>query len=211
MDLSNPIHSIIPSVHGDVLGVLGRTDRPLSGRAIADLLEGRAGVTGVSLVLRALVSEGIVLSEEHPPAILYRLNKEHLAAESIVSLAHLRERLIELLREQVGSWPSSPNGAWLFGSFARGTADSSSDIDVLVVRPNDVAVANSGWRQHLASFSRQVSASTGNDCRIAEFSDEEFVQIFENDDRLAGELRRDGIALTRRRLPVVRRQKVTDR
>lgn len=204
MDLSNPIHSVIPSVQGDVLGVLGRTSRPLSGRGVADLLDGRASTMGVSLALRALVGAGLVLTEEHPPAILYRLNREHLAADAVVELATLRERLIESMHELIATWGQTAYGAWIFGSFTRGTASSQSDIDVMVVRPDEVPFDEEGWRQQVREFSHRVSAWSGNDCRVAEFSLEEFMQLFEGGERLATDLRRDGLALTRRRLPSLR-------
>lgn len=202
MDLSNGISSVVPSVHGVVLGALGRTSRPLSGRAIAELVGDKASQKGVYLVLRSLVGAGIVTAQEHPPAILYQLNREHLAADSIVALASLRERLIDAIREHVASWPMAPYGAWIFGSFARGTAGSKSDVDVFVVRPSDTTIDDEQWRAQLRDIAQKVRAWSGNDCRVAEFAQEEFMQLFSKNDRLAQDLRTDAIALTSRRLPV---------
>lgn len=201
MDLSNGISSVIPSVHGTVLGVLGRTSQPLSGRGVAELVGDRASQKGVYLVLRSLVAAGIVTAQEHPSTILYQLNHEHLAAESIIALANLRERLIAAIREHVTSWTTAPYGAWIFGSFARGTAGLKSDVDVFVVRPNNTALDNEQWRTQLRDVAHKVRAWSGNDCQIAEFSQKEFAQLFANNDRLAQDLRTDSIALTSRRLP----------
>jgi predicted nucleotidyltransferase len=204
MNLSNPIRSVIPSVQGDVLGVLGRTSRPLSGRGIAELLDGRASVTGVSLVLRNLCAEGLVIGERYPPVILYRLNTEHLAADSIIALANFRQTLIEKMREQVEAWALSCEGAWIFGSFARGEATCDSDIDVLLVRPNGANYEEEfedAWDEQWMEFSRKVSAWTGNDCQVIMFSQEEFIQLLESGEQLGKDLRRDGIALTKKRIP----------
>jgi predicted nucleotidyltransferase len=202
MNLSCGISSVIPGVHGAVLEVLGRTSEPLSGRSVAALVGDKASVKGVYLVLRSLASEGIVDSKESPSAIFYQLNREHLAADSIVELASLRERLINAIETSVASWPVSSYGAWIFGSFARGTAGPQSDIDILVVRPDGTAFNDEQWRTQLRDTMRKITRWSGNDCRITEFSREEFAQLFENDDRLARDLRSDALSLTSRRLPV---------
>ena len=78
MDLANPMQSVIPSAHGAVLGVLARTDEPLSGRRVAELTRPRFTQTRVNAVLQNLAHAGIVLRESHPPANLYRLNETTL-------------------------------------------------------------------------------------------------------------------------------------
>jgi predicted nucleotidyltransferase len=207
VNLANGIKSVIPGVHGAVLEVLGRTNEPLSGRGVAQLVGDRASTKGVYLVLRALTTEGIVTAKEHPSTIFYQLNREHLAASSIEDLAHLRERLIEAIHVEIASWPVAPYGAWIFGSFARGTAGSQSDIDVLVTRPKGAKLENEQWRKQLHDMTRKVSRWTGNDCRVAEFSQAEFLQLFSNNDRLARELHSDALSLTSRRLPVLKSTK----
>lgn len=202
MNLASGISSVIPGVHGAVLGVLGRTNEPLSGRGVAELVGDKASTKGVYLVLRSLVAEGIVNAREQPSAIYYQLNREHLAARGIEELAHLRERLIDAIHVSVASWPTLPYGAWIFGSFARGTAGTESDIDILVVRPEETTFDDGQWRTQLRDMARKVSGWSGNDCRFAEFSPEEFLQLFANNDRLAQDLRSDALALTSQRLPV---------
>jgi predicted nucleotidyltransferase len=202
MNLSSGISSVIPGVRGAVLEVLGRTSEPLSGRSVAELVGEKASVKGVYLVLRSLAAEGIIDAKESPSAIFYQLNRDHLAAESIVGLANLRGRLIDAIESSVASWPVPVYGAWIFGSFARGTAGPQSDIDILVVRPDGTAIDDNHWRMQLRDAAHTITRWSGNDCRIIEFSREEFSQLFENNDRLARELRSDALALTARRLPV---------
>lgn len=201
MDLSSPIRSVIPAAHGEVLAVLARTEEPLTGRRVADLTDGRVSQKGVNLVLRALVAAGLVTADDHPPAKLYRLNRRHLAANSVAALATLREQLIDAMRSQVDTWTVPAWGAWIFGSAARGGGDATSDIDVLIVRPDEVDEADAEWLDQLEHLVTDVAAWTGNSCEIVEYAASEFEALMAREGRLAADLRSDGVALTARRLP----------
>jgi hypothetical protein len=200
MDVSHPIRSVIPSVHGDVLAVLARTDAALTGRGVAGLVEG-VSRAGVQKALAALVESGVVLVQHQPPANLYRLNRQHLAADAIVALATMRQRLLEAMRVHLASWDRPPWGAWLFGSAARADGSVASDIDVLIVRPREVTDLDAEWADDVDQFIADVTAWTGNGCAVIEYSRAEFDALIASDQRLARELRSDGIGLTDRRLP----------
>jgi len=200
MDLSNPIHSVIPSVQGDVLVTLARSGRPLSGRGVAELVSDRASPSGVKAALRSLVASGLVTAEPHPPVILYQLNRRHLAADGIESLANLRGRLIDSMREHIAAWTAPSRGAYLFGSTARGEGNVESDIDVLVVRPDGCDPDDPTWLGQLHDFASDVTAWTGNDCRIIESSEKEVGELLASSDRLARDLRSDAIILSGRHL-----------
>lgn len=195
MDLSNPISSVIPSAHGAVLTVLARTDRPLSGRRTAELVGSRAVQSRVNTILRSLTEAGVVLCEEHPPAKLYRLNRQHVAAEAIVALANLRDDLLARMRDHISAWPVPPVAAWLFGSAARGDGGPQSDIDVLVIRPDHVDVEQPDWADQLESLASAVTAWSGNGCAVIEYSDNEFNELVAAGQRLVADIRRDGIHL----------------
>lgn len=200
MDLSNPIRSVVPAGHGEVLAVLARTDRPLTGRGVAELTDGRLSQKGTNLVLRALVRSGLVLVEEHPPANLYRLNRSHLAASSVEALATLRNRLVTAMVEQLDAWEIRAEGAWLFGSAARGDGDDESDVDVLLVRPE--SVDEPVWDAQVEDFTASVTAWTGNRCAVIEFAVSDFAaQMSRDRDRLTRGLRADAVALTATPLP----------
>lgn len=198
MDLSSPISSVIPSGHGVVLSVLARTDQPMSGRRVAELTGGQLSPKGTNNVLRALASAGVVLVENHPPAKLYRLNRRHLAAGSVSALAHLRSSLLAGLREHLDRWGAPPTAAWLFGSAARGEGHNESDIDVLIVRPADVDPSDVVWLAQLEELVDDVRAWTGNPCSVVEYSETEFERLMAGDERLADELRTDGVHLAGR-------------
>lgn len=200
MDLTSPIRSVVPSAHGDVLAVLARSGQPLTGRGVAALTGGQRSVKGVNLALRRLVAAGIVLVEDHPPAKLYRLNRRHLAADAIVALADLRPRLIEAMRAALARWDRPAAGAWLFGSAARGDGGVGSDIDVLLVRTDDIDTEDPQWTAQVDVLAEDVLAWSGNPCAVVEYSDAEFAGLMAGDERLARDMRNDGIRLTARRL-----------
>lgn len=198
MDLTQPIRSVIPGVRGEVLAVLARTDRPLTGRGVAELTDGRASPKGVSLALRSLADAGVVLVEDHPPAKLYRLNRDHLAACAISELASLRTRLLDLMREHLAGWNPAPAQALLFGSAARGDGNADSDIDVLVVARDTTDLEDPAWAEQVEAFSTFVRAASGNACSVVEYTSPEFDLLLDSGERLARDLRRDAIPLVGR-------------
>lgn len=195
MDLSSPIRSVIPSVQGAVLAVLARSDVPLSGRRTAELTGGRAGQARVNQVLQELTASGVVLREEHPPAYLYRLNREHLAAAAIVALADLREHLLSRIRDTVERWEQPAIAVWLFGSAARGNGGPDSDIDLLVLRPDQVDEDDPSWLRQVDDLATQVTTWTGNRCEILEYSAEEFDGLVAAGERLASDLRTESVRI----------------
>ena len=200
MDLSDPIHSVISSVQGDVLVALARSGQLLSARGVAELVSDRASPSGVKAALRSLVASGLVTGEPHPPVILYRLNRRHLAADGIEPLANLRGRLIDSMREHIAAWTAPSRGAYLFGSTARSEGNVESDRDVLVVRPEGCDPDDPTWLGQLHDFASDVTAWTGNDCRIIESSEKEVGELLASSDRLARNLRSDAIILSGRHL-----------
>lgn len=195
MDLSHPISSVIPSAYGPVLAVLVRAGAPMSGRQVASLVAGQVGRSRVNSVLGQLADSGLVLRDPHPPSVLYRFNRDHVAAESVEALASLRQLLIERMRGEVSVWPRPAVAVWLFGSAARGDGSTASDVDVLVVRPNALAADDPTWVGQVATLSEHVTAWSGNSCEILELSRSEIVAMVEAGERLVDELSRDALLL----------------
>lgn len=215
MDLSNPIRSVIPLSQGVVLEILARTDAPLTGRTIASLANGRASQAQISRVLQELVAAGLVIRRKHPPAHLFTLNRDHVAADAVEQLARLRETLLERMRHQIAAWQVPPAAVWLFGSLARGEGDVASDIDVLLLAPdgvsgvtgrNDAAESpDPKWSDQVDQFSDDVYRWSGNDCRVVEFTEPEFAAMLQRGDRLALDVIQDGVHLGGKPLPRRRR------
>lgn len=162
---------VAPTLDGDVLTVLARADRAMTGRAIER--ESDASHGGVQRALEHLVSEGIVTRERAGRAYLYRLNRSHLAAPWVEGLASLRFELIERLRTKVAGWELAAAAIVLFGAVARGQAGRGSDIDLLVVRPTAVSPDDPLWQEQVATLESAAAAWTGNDARVLEFAVDE--------------------------------------
>lgn len=195
MDLSSPISSVIPSAQGAVLAVLARTHEPLSGRRVAALTDGRVGQRRVNDVLGELADAGIVRSERHPPAKLYVLNRQHVAAAGVIALASQWEELLRRIREELAGWQVSPISACLFGSAARGSAQLDSDLDILLVTDLHDARRESEWQHQVDRLTEQVQAWSGNACEVLELSRDDLAAAAARDDRLVRELRADAITL----------------
>jgi predicted nucleotidyltransferase len=169
VNLQRPFEVVSPTLDGDVLMVLAQSDRALTGRAIER--EIAASHTGIRRALDHLVAQGIVIREPAGRAHLYRLNRAHLACPWIEGLAGLRSQLVDRLREAIDDWSVRPMAAVLFGSVARREANRDSDIDILIVRPDQLDAGDEDWRDRILALQTNVAAWTGNDARVLEFGE----------------------------------------
>jgi predicted nucleotidyltransferase len=174
--------------------VLAGTTRPMTGRGIARLM-GRTSHSVVLIALNRLADHGVVDREEAGRALLFTLNREHLAAPAVDLLVHMRSELFDRLRRAVDSWEITAVHVSLFGSFARGEGDTGSDIDLFVVRPKQVEREDPSWREQLDLLARQVQRWTGNPARIAEVGKEELPRLRKEEPPILAELRNDAITI----------------
>lgn len=133
--------------------------------------------------------------ERHPPAKLYVLNREHVAAEGIIALANQCEALLGRIRDELVGWQVPPVSACLFGSAARGSAQLDSDLDILLVTDLHDARRESEWQHQVDRLTEQVQAWSGNACEVLELSRDDLAAAAARDDRLVRELRADAITL----------------
>jgi predicted nucleotidyltransferase len=169
MDLARPFSVVTPTVDGDVHQELASADASFTPPQI-QALAARHSVSGVRKALARLTLAGIVSAERIGQAVRYGLNREHLAAPQIIALAHLRSELIERMTDLLGRWSVAALYSALFGSATTGHMRLDSDIDIFVVRSDSVELDDDVWRAQLDDFARRVTAWTGNDTRILEFS-----------------------------------------
>ncbi len=194
MNVSRAYSAVAPTVEGDVLVVLAGTTQPLTGRRVARLAR-RGSVAAVAKALGRLVSQGIVLRQEAPPASLYTLNRQHLAAPAVETLALIRTELLDRLRHALSTWSTPPAHASLFGSAARGDGDVDSDIDLFIVRPAGVDAEDATWDAQLTDIGEAVLAWTGNHAGIIDLAERDIRQMQEESPPVLGDLQRDGIDL----------------
>lgn len=172
MNFQRPFQVVGPTLDGDALCVLAGTVRPLTGREVHRLV-GHSSEVGVRRALERLVRQGIVHRETVGRSHLYRLNREHVAAQWIEGLAGVGSQLIERFRNAIGRWGMPPAVAVLFGSAVRGEASPESDLDVLLIRPTGIDADDPGWREQVAKLEAVATAWTGNDARVLEYGEDE--------------------------------------
>lgn len=177
-----------------MLVVLAATSEWMTGRQIAGLAR-RGQSASVSAALNRLVAQGIVERQPAGRALLHRLNRSHLAAAAVDTLAGMRRELIDRLRRQFDGWTVRPIHASLFGSAARGDGDERSDIDLLLVRPMGTDEEDPTWRADVADLSAEVLAWTGNHAAVIEQSVNEATAMLKQPPPILANLERDGIVL----------------
>lgn len=194
MDLGHPFDLIAHPAQGAALAVLAGADDGFTPPQV-QRIAGRFSVDGIRRALERLSALGIVTSERIGNATNYRLNRDHLAADAIISLAEIRRRFIRRLSAEIAAWPVAPEFAALFGSAARGSMRPDSDIDVFVVRRDEVDPDDVGWLAQLDAISGAGRRWTGNPVNVLEFSASEAASNARAGDRVLSDISRDGIVL----------------
>ena len=194
MNVAHPIRGIVPTLDAPVIETLAATTRPLTGREV-QRLAGVGSTRGVQLVLGRLVGQGLVLAEARSNAVFYLANRQHLAWPALESLVRLRLALHARLIEEIEAWPLQPLHAALFGSAARGDGDSSSDIDLLIVRP-DRLEAVERWEEQIDRLRAVVRTWTGNRCQAFDIGRERLAEHVAAHDPLVDAWLTDGLHLT---------------
>ncbi|MGO1054651.1 nucleotidyltransferase domain-containing protein [Crossiella sp. CA198] len=167
MELNRPLATVTPTLDGDVLAALARHDAVFTTGQLRRLLAGRSE-EGIRKVLRRLTRQGVVHAERIGNAYAYRLNREHLAAQHIIGLAQLQETFLRRLADRLAAWPVPPVYAAVFGSAARGTMTLASDLDLLLIRPEDAD--SDQWEAQVGDLVAEVTRWIGNDTRPLEFT-----------------------------------------
>jgi predicted nucleotidyltransferase len=194
MNLSRPYAAVCPTLDIDVLSALANTTRPLTGREVARLV-GRESHEGVREALNRLTEHGLVDRQEAGRALLFTLNRDHLAAPAVAILADMRSELIRRLRRLIESWDIAPIYASMFGSAARADGNTESDIDLFIVRPNDVDDNDMIWRQQLDDLADSVRHWTGNHAGIAEVAELEIPRLRADEPPVVRDLRDESVLL----------------
>ena len=180
VQVQNPLAVISPTLDANVLAVLALapearfTTGQLQRLVPSDDQGTPRSIPGIRRVLERLVEQGIVLSEQAGRTALYRLNREHLAADHIVALARLRNELLDRMEQELDTWRPQPVYAAMFGSAARGQMRPDSDIDVFIVWA-DADQARAG-EARTSAFADQVTRWTGNDTRLLIWTADEVLE-----------------------------------
>lgn len=190
MFLNHPIEALASPDKARILTVLCRSGQPLSGRTIA-ALTGSVSQPTVSRLLARFTSSGLVVRVPGG----YLINREHLAYRAVDVLLESSSELCRRVDTAAAVWRNEPVAVVLFGSMARGEARPSSDVDVLVVRPLDVAVDDPQWAKDVATLAEQIQRWTGAACNVLEYDASELGHLAREGDPLVDALLRDGVTL----------------
>ncbi len=193
MDFVHPVEAVIPGAQGRVLAVLAQTTAELNLSTLGRLAG--VSVAQASRVMPGLVELGLVERREVPPSSQFRLIRENVAARAIVDLARSRDVALSRIGAAADALPVSPVSIIVFGSFSRGEADERSDVDAIVVRPDDVTEDDDVWATGVERWRNEARAITGNRVEVLEFGRDEVQSRLASKAPLWRDVVRDGIAV----------------
>ncbi len=194
MDLGNPLQSLIPSLDSAVLGVLARTESAL-GQSQIHRLAARGSRPGLALAIDRLVAHGLVLAEPSNAGHVYRLNRAHLLAAPVLVAADARRELLRRLSEACDRLEPPALSAAVFGSVARAESSAESDVDLLLVVPDDLDRATPEWQDQVRRLESDVVAWTGNRLEVVVVSQAHLTRLAENAEPLVDSWRTDARTL----------------
>jgi len=152
----------------------------------------------VQRILTRMVDSGLVTMAEAGSARLYTLNRDHVAADAVLALLDLRGKLFARIRDRLATWPVQPLAAAVFGSAARGDGGLDSDIDLFLVRPEDLDADDPGWSDQLSELAERVGRWSGNRASLIEATPSQVRAMIDREEPIVGDLHRDAVLLTER-------------
>ncbi len=215
MQLNRPFATVTPTLDGDVLGVLATSEVTFTITQIQRVLTTASG-EGIRKVLTRLTAQGVVLHDQVGRTNTYRLNTEHLAAEPILALSRLTATFLNRLEAHLGGWGKALKYAAVFGSAATGRMTLGSDIDLFLVRASDPKPLDRQedpeiWEQQVSELARSVTAWTGNDGRVVEYTEDELRTAAAAGEPLLSEVARQGLTVAGTRAWLNRQLRPIDR
>ncbi|MEP7201871.1 MAG: nucleotidyltransferase domain-containing protein [Ilumatobacteraceae bacterium] len=189
MNLGAPVLDVAPAVRGALLQALARMEQPVTRRQLAATAAVAPG--NASAVIEDLIRAGLVNETVAGRSSMVVLNRDHLAAGPLLALAGLRGELIRRLRVRLSEW-SDLDGAWLFGSVARGDADGASDIDLLIVASD---LESSELHAHMAGLQADVRSWTGNHVQLTEHTPASWRKLVRAKNPLVDRIRSEGVSV----------------
>jgi len=193
MDFIEPVQAVIPGTQGRVLAVLAQTTAELNLRTVARLAS--VSPAQASRVLPGLVALGLVERREVPPSSLFLLNPQNVAAQAVIELARSRDTTIDRMSAAATELLTPPTSVVIFGSFARGEADSESDIDAVIVRPDEIDDDNDEWSAGVERWRTSVQAISGNRVEVIEIGRSDAIEKLSSGSQLWQDIARDGVVV----------------
>jgi len=146
-------------------------------------------------VLKRLERQGLVEVTEAGNANLYLLNRDHIAAASVLALVGLRGQLFQRISNEIKKWATQPVAVAVFGSAARGDGGSESDIDLFVIRPEGIRADESGWGADVAALSRLIHRWSGNAASVIQATPKQVESMISRNEPIIESLRKEAVSL----------------
>lgn len=195
MQLNKPFATVTPTLDGDVLAVLATAEVTFTIPQIQRMLTTASG-EGIRKVLTRLTTQGVVLHDQVGRTHTYRLNSEHLAAGPIMALSRLTATFLDRLEEHLKGWGAELAYAAVFGSAATGRMTLDSDIDLFLVHDSGTDRSDDlRWEERVTELARSVTAWTGNDCRIVEYTTGELITAAVAAEPLLDDISKQGLTV----------------
>jgi hypothetical protein len=199
MDFAAPVQALIPGTQGRILAALAQTSAELNLRTLARL--SRVSIAQASRVMPHLVELGIVQRRDVPPAALFRLVEEHIAAPALLAVVRARTTALQELGRTAAVISPAPLSVIVFGSLARGDAHAGSDIDVVVIRPPRVDDDHATWHTTLENWRQHARRLTGNPISVLHVGAADAARLLRSRRPLWSDIRQHGIVIHGRTIP----------
>jgi predicted nucleotidyltransferase len=85
--------------------------------------------------------------------------------------------------------------AIVFGSFARGEAETESDIDTVLVRPAGVEESDESWSESVEQWRTSLRRASGNLVEVLEVGFDEVVALLTSRRQVWRDIRSDGLVV----------------
>ncbi len=202
MNTGEPTDIVLPRATAAVFRVLVGANASFSIRQLARVA-GVSAPRAVEIVNHA-GDRGLILVEQAGRSRMCRFNREHLAADAIIELVTIRERMLRAFEDEIALWKIAPLHASLFGSAARGDGDINSDLDLLLVRPKEEPTED--WEEQKYTSGVRLRAKIGNPVSWFDISVNELKRSMRASEPIIAEWKKDTICLSGPQLPVLLRQ-----
>ena len=134
-------------------------------------------------------------------AALVRLARDNEAARIVVSLGDLRSTVVDRLRSRAKTIRPEPASLVLFGSFVRGEARVSSDLDVLAVRARRVSENDEKWVKGLGRWVASATEIIGNPVNLLTVGQDEVRGLLRRKQSVWSEIAKSGLVLIGSEVP----------
>lgn len=192
MDFVRPVEAVIPGAQGRILAVLADTSAELNLRTLARLAD--VSLAQASRVMPDLVDLGVVERREVPPSSQFRLARSNVAARAVLDLARARDTVLHDIGATAAQLIPAAVSVIVFGSFSRGEADHDSDLDVVIVRPDDFGDKDS-WASSVEAWREATRAVSGNRVEVLEVGADQARTRLAGRQSLWRDVKRDGIVV----------------